>query len=148
LGHRASDGFENLRVAAASADVAFHAGKNLGIGGLGPLLEQVEDIHVLGIRSRDCSGSYRCYRIAKMPADLDKRMISTGYSYLEEILFRCQRAGMVLGEVPITFEERRRGKSKISWKEAVRAVARDRLAQPHSRKPTVKISRYFLSFCN
>jgi dolichol-phosphate mannosyltransferase len=77
---------------------------------------------LLGIRSHDCSGSYRCYRVAKMPADLPERMISTGYSYLEEILFRCQRAGMVLGEVPITFEERREGQSKISYKEAAGAL--------------------------
>ncbi len=72
----------------------------------------------LGLRLRDCTGSFRCYRLAKMKTGLLDRMVSAGYSYLEEILYRCQsEAGMKLGEVPIIFEERRRGRSKISWKE-------------------------------
>jgi dolichol-phosphate mannosyltransferase len=50
------------------------------------------------------------------------RMTSSGYAYLEEILFRCRSAGMTMGEVPYTFEERRGGKSKISAREAAGAL--------------------------
>ena len=77
----------------------------------------------LGLRVRDCTGSFRCYRLAKMKTALLDRMVSTGYCYLEEILYRCQsEAGMKLGEVPIVFEERRRGRSKISSKEILAGV--------------------------
>ena len=73
----------------------------------------------LGLTVRDCSGSYRCYRLAMMKTGVLDRMISTGYSYLEEILYRCQsEAGMTLGEVPILFGERLGGHSKISYAEA------------------------------
>jgi dolichol-phosphate mannosyltransferase len=71
----------------------------------------------LGLRVHDCSGSFRCYRLAGLKAAVLDRMVSSGYSYLEEILYRCQSAGMKLGEVPIVFEDRRRGRSKASCAE-------------------------------
>lgn len=77
----------------------------------------------LGLRVRDCTGAFRCYRLEKMRTGVLDGMSSSGYSYLEEILYRCQsEAGMKLGEVPIVFEERRRGRSKISWKEVLSGV--------------------------
>ncbi len=75
----------------------------------------------LGLRTRDNSGSFRAYRLQDMAAVLDA-LTSTGYAYLEEILFRCRQAGMRFVEVPYTFDERRGGASKIDAREAVRAV--------------------------
>ena len=77
---------------------------------------------LLGLPTRDCSGSYRCYRLAMMKTGVLDRMVSSGYSYLEEILYRCQAVGMRLSEVPIVFGDRLGGHSKISYKEAVTAV--------------------------
>jgi len=76
----------------------------------------------LGLKVRDCSGSYRCYRLGLMRTGVLDRMVSRGYSYLEEILYRCQSVGMKLGEVPILFGERLGGHSKISYVEAAAAV--------------------------
>ncbi len=74
---------------------------------------------LLGLSTRDNSGSYRCYRVDRL-AELPVSAIrARGYAILEEILFRCQRAGWSIDEVPIQFEERRYGQSKINWKEAV-----------------------------
>ncbi|GAB6164410.1 hypothetical protein JCM19992_04100 [Thermostilla marina] len=78
---------------------------------------------LLGLPVLDCSGAYRCYRASTL-ARIDFDLIrSRGYSFQEEILFwlRCVGARMV--EVPITFVDRRFGKSKINWKEAVAALA-------------------------
>jgi dolichol-phosphate mannosyltransferase len=77
---------------------------------------------LLGLRTRDNSGSFRCYRVSKLAAiDLD-RLRSRGYSYLEEILFLCRQAGCRMGETPILFEDRRAGVSKINLREVVEAL--------------------------
>jgi dolichol-phosphate mannosyltransferase len=76
----------------------------------------------LGLRTRDNSVSFRCYRVAKL-AEIDLgRVRSRGYSYLEEILFRCRQVGCRMGETPILFENRRAGVSKINMWEAVEAL--------------------------
>jgi dolichol-phosphate mannosyltransferase len=47
---------------------------------------------------------------------------SRGYSFQEEILYWCQSVGCRIGEVPILFENRRSGKSKINLREAASAL--------------------------
>jgi dolichol-phosphate mannosyltransferase len=76
----------------------------------------------LGLTSRDNSGSYRCYQVAKL-AQIDfDRIRSRGYSFMEEILFWCRQVGCRIGETPITFENRRSGTSKINAGEAAKAL--------------------------
>lgn len=76
----------------------------------------------LGLRTRDNSGSYRCYRVSKLrQIDFD-RVISRGYSFMEEILFWCRTVGCRMDETPILFENRRSGYSKINKREAVAAL--------------------------
>ncbi len=77
---------------------------------------------LLGLAVRDISGSYRNYRVSLL-AELDfERFQSRGYSFFEEVLWRLKLAGAEMSEVPIIFEDRIRGKSKISLKESVTAV--------------------------
>lgn len=77
---------------------------------------------LLGLRVRDSSGGFRCYRISRMrEIDLD-RILSRGYSWQEEFLFYCQRAGCRIREVPITFHDRRSGSSKVNLREAAAAL--------------------------
>jgi dolichol-phosphate mannosyltransferase len=72
---------------------------------------------------KDASGAYRCYRVSKLrEARLDK-VRSRGYSFQQEVLFRCHKAGCKLGEYPILFENRRAGASKVNGKEALRSIA-------------------------
>ena len=76
----------------------------------------------LGLAARDCTSGFRCYRRRVLESlDLD-RMFSNGYSFLVEILFKCTRLGYSVAEVPIVFENRSRGKSKISSREMFRAM--------------------------
>jgi dolichol-phosphate mannosyltransferase len=77
---------------------------------------------LLGLPSRDNSGSYRCYRVSKLARIDMTRLRSRGYSFLEEVLFHCKRAGCRIGETPILFEDRRGGVSKINKREALRAL--------------------------
>jgi len=69
---------------------------------------------VTRLSARDCTSGYRCWRretLASLPLD---RFISDGYSFLVEMLFVAARRGARIGEVPITFVERREGESKLS----------------------------------
>jgi dolichol-phosphate mannosyltransferase len=78
---------------------------------------------LLRIPAHDTSGAYRCYRVAKLRrTDLD-RLLSRGYSFQQEVLYRCRRAGCSIGETPIVFENRRAGASKVNPHEAARSIA-------------------------
>ncbi len=78
---------------------------------------------LMRIPAHDTSGGYRCYRVGKLQDARLDRMISNGYSFQEEVLFRCWRAGCKIGETPIIFEERKSGASKANIKEMVRSMA-------------------------
>lgn len=77
---------------------------------------------ILGLSTRDNSGSFRAYRVVRLrEIDLD-RVRAKGYAIQEEILYRCRRVGCTFEEVPFVFKDRTVGESKISWKDAVGAL--------------------------
>lgn len=77
---------------------------------------------LLGLKTRDNSGAFRCYNLAKL-RELDlHRVRATGYAIQEELLYRCRQVGCTFVETPIIFADRRMGESKINPKEAVLAV--------------------------
>jgi dolichol-phosphate mannosyltransferase len=72
---------------------------------------------------RDASGGFRCYRVSKLrEVDFD-RMMSRGYSFQQEVMFRCHLVGCRMGETPIIFENRKFGQSKVNLKETVRSLS-------------------------
>jgi dolichol-phosphate mannosyltransferase len=77
---------------------------------------------LLGLKPKDCSGAFRCYR-TELLARLDFDAVrSRGYSFQEEILWHLKRLGARFAETPIIFIDRQRGASKIDFREAVAAV--------------------------
>lgn len=78
---------------------------------------------MLRVPARDTSGAYRCYRVSKLREVQLERLMSRGYSFQQEMLFRCHKAGCRIGETPIFFENRRAGASKVNLKEAARSAA-------------------------
>jgi dolichol-phosphate mannosyltransferase len=77
----------------------------------------------LGIRARDCTAGFRLYRSAMLQALPLDQIRSNGYSFLTETLWYVQRAGARIAEVPIIFEDRVRGHSKISSREVFKGMA-------------------------
>jgi dolichol-phosphate mannosyltransferase len=76
---------------------------------------------LLGLQARDATAGFRLYRrevLLSIPLD---EIFSSGYSFLMEMLFMCQRRGWQIGEVPIIFEDRRKGTTKISRQEIYKA---------------------------
>ena len=77
----------------------------------------------LGLQASDCTAGFRCYRRQVLEnIDLGS-ILADGYSFLIEMLYRVQARGFSVGEVPIVFEDRRLGASKISRREIGLALA-------------------------
>jgi len=76
----------------------------------------------LRLRTRDCTGGFRCYSLRSMQFLVPRPLRSSGYSALIELLTRCERADLSIKEIPITFTDRTHGRSKISRQEIFRAM--------------------------
>ena len=61
---------------------------------------------------------------ALRPAFIADGVTSEGYGFQVELAYRAWRMGFAVGEVPITFEERRAGASKMSQGIVVEALWR------------------------
>jgi dolichol-phosphate mannosyltransferase len=69
---------------------------------------------LLGLRVRDLTGGFKCFRRATLEA-IDLAALSAhGYAFQIETTYRVKRAGLRVTEVPITFVERRAGASKMT----------------------------------
>jgi dolichol-phosphate mannosyltransferase len=77
---------------------------------------------LLGLPVHDCTSGFRTYRRDVLEAIALEQIRSSGYSFLEEMVLRIHLAGFTIAEVPITFEERRAGISKIDRAEIARAA--------------------------
>lgn len=77
---------------------------------------------LLGLKTQDCSGAFRCYRTDVLARVDFETIRSRGYSFQEEILWRLKRVGARMAETPIVFVDRREGCSKINQREAVAAL--------------------------
>jgi dolichol-phosphate mannosyltransferase len=76
----------------------------------------------LGLKPRDCTAGFRLYRAHVLQTAPIDSVFSNGYSFLIEMLNLVQGYGFSIAEVPIVFEDRVRGQSKISSQEMVRAA--------------------------
>jgi len=72
---------------------------------------------VLGIPISDYTNGYRVYRTSELRRLKFESFRSSGYITLSEISFNLHRNGCSFAEVPITFVNRRRGASNLSFKE-------------------------------
>ena len=79
---------------------------------------------MLRISVHDCTSGYRGYRREVLETVDPFEVKSSGYSFLYEMVWRVSRAGFRIGEVPIVFEERVAGDSKINSSEIYVAAFR------------------------
>lgn len=71
----------------------------------------------------DVTSGYRAYRREVLDSIGIETLRSEGYAFLVELLFRCVQHGFRIGEVPIVFEDRRMGVSKLDKREIWRGAA-------------------------
>jgi dolichol-phosphate mannosyltransferase len=77
---------------------------------------------VLGLRVKDLTGGFKCFRREVLEAIHFDGVRSQGYAFQVELTYRAVRAGFHVVEVPIVFRDRQRGESKMSWRIAVEAM--------------------------
>ena len=79
---------------------------------------------ILGLRVRDLTGGFKCFRRNVLETlDLDA-IVSKGYAFQVETTYRVIRRGFTVVEVPIVFAERTEGTSKMSRAIFLEAVVR------------------------
>jgi dolichol-phosphate mannosyltransferase len=69
---------------------------------------------VLGVRVRDLTGGFKCYRREALEAIDLEAITSKGYAFQIETTYRALRAGRRVVELPIVFTDRASGGSKMS----------------------------------
>jgi dolichol-phosphate mannosyltransferase len=77
---------------------------------------------VLGLRVRDLTGGFKCFRADVLRAIGLETVRSKGYAFQVELTYRAIRSGFRVVEVPITFRDRQLGRSKMSWRIAGEAM--------------------------
>lgn len=77
---------------------------------------------LLGLRVRDCTSGFRCYTRDLLSGIRLDEVVSQGYSFQIEMVHRTIRLGYPVVEVPIRFEDRVAGASKVSQGEIRRAL--------------------------
>lgn len=77
---------------------------------------------LLGLHAKDTTAGFRAYRSSVLESIALDEIVSNGYSFLIEMLYECQKQACRIGEFPIHFENRQRGKSKISRQEILKAM--------------------------
>ncbi|MDQ3121590.1 MAG: polyprenol monophosphomannose synthase [Actinomycetota bacterium] len=77
---------------------------------------------LLGVRVRDLTGGFKCFRHATLEAiDLDA-LSAHGYAFQIETTYRVLRKGLRVQEIPIRFVERRAGASKMTGSIVAEAI--------------------------
>jgi dolichol-phosphate mannosyltransferase len=69
---------------------------------------------VLGLSYNDLTGGFNAWRRTTLERIDFQTVKSRGYAFQVELKYRAHRAGLKIVELPITFDERRAGKSKMS----------------------------------
>jgi dolichol-phosphate mannosyltransferase len=77
---------------------------------------------VLGLRVRDLTGGFKCFRRQVLEAIHFDSVRSRGYAFQVELTYRAVQAGFRVVEVPIVFRDRQQGTSKMSWRIALEAM--------------------------
>ncbi len=74
---------------------------------------------ILGLKTKDLTAGYRCYRVSALKQiNLDK-IKSNGYAFQEEMIYLCEKLNFKIKEIPVTFVDRQFGRSKLGLKDIV-----------------------------
>ncbi len=96
-----------------------NGGKDVGRGVVRRTITKLANLYiraVFGMKIKDCTSGYRCFKREVLESiDLDK-LKSTGPSIVQEVLYLAYRGGFRICEVPIIFQNRTVGETKLSVK--------------------------------
>ncbi|HVI73383.1 MAG TPA: polyprenol monophosphomannose synthase [Anaeromyxobacteraceae bacterium] len=79
---------------------------------------------ILGVRVRDLTGGFKCFRRQVLEAIDLPTVECSGYAFQIELTYRALRKGFRVVETPIVFEDRRVGQSKMSRRIVLEAITK------------------------
>ena len=79
---------------------------------------------VLGSGLHDLTGGFKCFRVAALRRFDLSAITSDGYCFQIELSYLFEKNDFRVAEIPIVFEERRAGQSKMSWGIVLEALTR------------------------
>jgi dolichol-phosphate mannosyltransferase len=77
---------------------------------------------ILGVRVRDLTGGFKCFRREVLEAIDLGSVACSGYAFQIELTYRALRRGFTVAEVPIVFADRQVGNSKMSKRIVLEAI--------------------------
>ncbi|HLL05024.1 MAG TPA: polyprenol monophosphomannose synthase [Myxococcaceae bacterium] len=77
---------------------------------------------ILGVKVRDLTGGFKCFNRRVLESIGLGEVKSSGYAFQIELTYRTLKKGFTVQEIPIIFEDRRVGHSKMSKKIFMEAV--------------------------
>ena len=93
-------------------------GKDINRGIIRRIITFLAAIYVrtlLGLKIRDVSSGYRCFKRKVLEAIELDAMISTGPSIVSEVFYRAHLKGFSIKEIPIEFADRTNGETKLNY---------------------------------
>ena len=96
---------------------------------------------ILSLPFHDLTGGFKCFRRKVLETINLDDVKSNGYSFQIEMTYRAFLSGFTIKEVPIVFEERAEGQSKMSssiFREAIWMVLKLRAAQARMKTARIK----------
>ena len=94
-------------------------GKEVGRGFLRKSITYLANLYIriiLGIKVKDCNSGFRCFK-RNVLEKITQGLESKGPIIIQEVLFKVHLNGFRIKEIPITFVNRTKGKSKLGIKQ-------------------------------
>jgi len=79
---------------------------------------------ILGVKTQDATAGFKCWRAAALQKIGLEKLRSNGYVFMVEMCYLSEKSGLRIKEIPIYFEDRRIGRSKMSMRVKIEAALR------------------------
>lgn len=94
--------------------------KEVGRGCIRRIITYFANLYIrilLGLKVKDCNSGYRCFKRKVLEKINLNKIESKGPAIVQEVLFKAHLKGFKIKEIPITFINRTKGKSKLGLKQ-------------------------------
>lgn len=72
---------------------------------------------MLGVKVRDCNSGFRCFKRKVLESIQVEKLKAKGPDIVQEVLFKAHLKKFKIKEIPITFVNRKKGRSKLGLKQ-------------------------------
>jgi dolichol-phosphate mannosyltransferase len=79
---------------------------------------------ILGVNTHDATAGFKCWRAEALRQIGLEKIRSNGYVFQVEMCYVSEKLGLRIKEIPIYFEDRRIGQSKMSMRIKIEAALR------------------------